>query len=130
MWASDVSRRNSSRAFAGCGTKRNCSSNLRSISEVVEEKPSISDESCRVCASPTVCIITKVNERLRAINLFRIIFMNYLRVSMPARKIKVAFRQTSTAPAICRAFLARDVGGSTDGCRGSVQLVVEKNNSE
>src|SRR5207253_1512302 len=33
-------------------------------------------------------------------------------------------------PCDLQSVSCRDVGGSTDGCRGLVQLVVEKNNSE
>src|SRR5438034_62024 len=46
--------------------------------------------------------------------------------SVPALKIIVGLRQTFTTPAYLQRITFRDVGGSTDGCRGSVQLVVEE----
>jgi hypothetical protein len=46
--------------------------------------------------------------------------------SVSALKIKEALKQTFTSPADLQRIDYRGVGGSTDGCRGSVQLVVEK----
>src|SRR5881296_3135014 len=43
---------------------------------------------------------------------------------------KSGFQANFNGPCDLQSVSCRDVGGSTDGCRGSVQLVVEKNNSE